>query len=179
MVKDPETRCGHRGEVTAKEVCRKACGFPGGVDRPTFEVESEAPTYNTDPSLRGFGGLDAAAVTSLAVGAPASDSPPSAHRDGVFEVPSPPVRGVTKPRTGQRSGKDEEAGQVGAAVLRLGRGGPRASLRRAGHGRGRGRVPRGVLRAGAQEFEKGDVEREAAAPGALIDPFPPVPRGPC
>jgi len=46
VAEDPETRCGHRGEVTAKEVCRKACGFPGGVDRPTFEVESEAPTYN-------------------------------------------------------------------------------------------------------------------------------------
>ena len=40
-------------------------------------------------------------------------------------------------------------------------------------------MPRGVLRAGAQESEKGDVEREAAAPGALIDPFPPVPFGPC
>ena len=36
---------------------------------------------------------------ALAVGAPASDSPPSAHRDGVFEVPSPPVREVTKPHT--------------------------------------------------------------------------------
>ena len=69
-------------------MCRKACGFPGGVDRPTFEVESEASTYNADPTLRGgFGGLDAAAVTSLAVGAPASDAPSSVYRDGVLEVP--------------------------------------------------------------------------------------------
>ena len=124
VAEDPENRCGHRGEVTAKEVCRKACGFPGGVDRPTFEVESEAPTYNADPTLRGgFGGLDAAAVTSLAVGAPASDSPSSVYRDGVLEVPSPPVREVTKTHTGQRARKNEEIGQVGAAVLRLGRGG--------------------------------------------------------
>ena len=35
---------------------------------------------------------------------------------------------------------------------------------------------RGVLRAGAQESEARDVEREAAAPGALIDPFPRAPR---
>ena len=92
-------------------------------------MESEAPTYNTDPTLRGgFGGLDAAAVTSLAVGAPASDSPSSVYRDGVLEVPSPPVREVTNTHTGQRVRKNEEIGQVGAAVLRLGRGGPRSSL---------------------------------------------------
>ena len=100
------------------------------------------------------------------------------ERGTVVRKPTGPG-GDKKKHTGQRARKDEEIGQVGAAVLRLGRGGPRPSLRRAGHGRGRGRVPRGVLRAGAQEPEKRDVEREAAAPGALIDSLPPVPRGPC
>ena len=46
-----------------------------------------------------------------------------------------------------------------------------------GHGRGRGRVPRGVLRARTEKPEARDVEREAAAPGSLIDsPFPRAPR---
>lgn len=66
----PDKRCDERGVAPAKEVCRAACGFKDGIDRPSFQVESEAPTYNAEPSLRGrFAGLDAAAVTSLAVNA--------------------------------------------------------------------------------------------------------------